>query len=119
MWLPRLSMQLAPPVFCQLLCSFHFALTCATSPCEVAVRLGSTPPCNCISMHQAVAIVHSPSDLSTGVEEIQLPEHPGNLGLAICHAYLKTFLPELRGNGTGPCAKLTFADAIQVIKLTW
>ena len=67
-------------------------------------------------MHQAVAIVHSPSGLSTGLEEIQMLEHPGNLGLAICHGYLKTFVPQLRGNGTGPCAKLTFADAIQVIE---
>ena len=39
---------------------------------------------------------------------------PGNLGLAICHTYLKVLVPLMRNNGTGPCAKLTFADAIQV-----
>ncbi|CAL5220019.1 g1965 [Coccomyxa viridis] len=39
--------------------------------------------------------------------------NPGNLGLAICHAYLKALVPLMRNNGTGPCAKLTFADAIQ------
>lgn len=37
----------------------------------------------------------------------------------ICHSYLKAFVPLMRSNSnsSGPCAKLTFADAIQVLHL--
>ena len=36
--------------------------------------------------------------------------YPDNLGVAICHSYMKVFVPAMRSQG---CPNLTFADAIQ------
>ncbi|KAK9917153.1 hypothetical protein WJX75_001354 [Coccomyxa subellipsoidea] len=36
--------------------------------------------------------------------------YPDNLGVAICHSYMKVFVPDMRSQG---CPNLTFADAIQ------
>ncbi len=46
------------------------------------------------------------------MQELDDPfSYPDNLGVAICHAYMKVFVPEMRAQG---CPNLTFADAIQV-----
>lgn len=50
------------------------------------------------------------------MQELDDPtNNPGNLGLALCHSYLKSFVPQMRAWG---CPKLTFADAIQVLTTT-
>lgn len=40
--------------------------------------------------------------------------YPDNLGVAICHSYMKVFVPDMRSQG---CPNLTFADAIQACTL--